>query len=73
MRMDQVLSARVMLDAVPHLRRGALAIVTLKGGGRNQLDAARRGMDVLRKEYDVLHARQLHHNRNELTVIAEAR
>jgi 23S rRNA (cytidine2498-2'-O)-methyltransferase len=73
MRMDQVLSARVMLDAVPHLHRGALAIVTLKGGGRYPLDAARRGIDVLRKEYDVLHARQLHHNRNELTVIAEAR
>jgi 23S rRNA (cytidine2498-2'-O)-methyltransferase len=73
MRMDQVLSARVMLDAVPHLRRGALAIVTLKGGGRNPLDSARRGMDVLRKEYDVLHARQLHHNRNEITVIARSR
>jgi 23S rRNA (cytidine2498-2'-O)-methyltransferase len=71
MRMDQVMSARVMLDAVPHLRRGALAIVTLKGGGRNPLDSARRGLDVLSKEYDVLHARQLHHNRREITVIAE--
>jgi 23S rRNA (cytidine2498-2'-O)-methyltransferase len=73
MRMDQVMSARVMLDAVPHLRRGALAVVTLKGGGRNPLDAARRGMDVLSKEYDVLHARQLHHNRREITVVARAR
>ncbi|WBQ07643.1 SAM-dependent methyltransferase [Kribbella sp. CA-293567] len=73
MRMDQVLSARVMLDAIPHLHRGALAIVTLKGGGRNPLDAARRGMEVLRKEYDVQVARQLHHNRNELTVVARAR
>jgi 23S rRNA (cytidine2498-2'-O)-methyltransferase len=70
MRMDQVMSARVMLDAVPHLRRGALAIVTLKGGGRNPLDSARRGIDLLTKEYAVLHARQLHHNRRELTVIA---
>jgi hypothetical protein len=73
MRMDQVMSARVMLDAVPHLRRGALAIVTLKGGGRNPLDSARRGIEVLSKEYDVLHARQLHHNRREITVIAERR
>jgi 23S rRNA (cytidine2498-2'-O)-methyltransferase len=73
MRMDQVMSARVMLDAVPHLRRGALAVVTLKGGGRNPLDAARRGMDVLSKEYDVLHARQLHHNRREITVVARTR
>jgi 23S rRNA (cytidine2498-2'-O)-methyltransferase len=47
--------------------------VTLKGGGRNPLDAARRGMDVLSKEYDVLHARQLHHNRREITVVARAR
>ncbi|WP_433006545.1 SAM-dependent methyltransferase [Kribbella sp. CA-294648] len=73
MRMDQILSARVMVDAVPHLRRGALAIVTLKGGGRNPIDAARRALDVLHKQYDVLTARQLHHNRNELTVIAQAR
>jgi 23S rRNA (cytidine2498-2'-O)-methyltransferase len=73
MRMDPLLSARVMLDAVPHLRRGALAVITLKGGGRNPLDTARRAMDVLTKEYDVLHARQLHHNRREITVVARAR
>lgn len=70
MRMDQVMSARMMVDAGAHLRRGGLAIVTLKGGGKNPLDGARRGMDVLRQEYVVLHARQLHHNRNEITVIA---
>jgi len=71
MRMDQVLSARMMIDAAHHLRRGGLAVVTLKGGGKNPLDGARRGLDVLRTEYDVLHARQLHHNRNEITVVAE--
>ncbi|MEV5962221.1 SAM-dependent methyltransferase [Kribbella sp. NPDC051952] len=71
MRMDQVLSARMMVDAATHLRRGALAVVTLKGGGKNPLDGARRGLDVLRQQYAVLHARQLHHNRNEITVIAE--
>ncbi|HEY4571900.1 MAG TPA: SAM-dependent methyltransferase [Kribbella sp.] len=73
MRMDQVMSARMMLDAAAHLRRGGLAIVTLKGGGKNPLDGARRGLDVLRQEYDVRHARQLHHNRNEVTVVAERR
>ena len=73
MRMDQVLSARMMLDAAAHLRRGGLAIVTLKGGGKNPLDGARRGLDVLRRQYDVLHARQLHHNRNEITVVARKR
>jgi 23S rRNA (cytidine2498-2'-O)-methyltransferase len=70
MRMDQLMSARMMLDAAAQLRRGGLAIVTLKGGGKNPLDGARRGIDVLRERYDVLHARQLHHNRNEITVVA---
>ena len=73
MRMDQVMSARMMLDAAEHLHPGGLAIVTLKGGGKNPLDGARRGLDVLRQEYDVLHARQLHHNRNEITVVARRR
>ncbi|MGW7686895.1 SAM-dependent methyltransferase [Kribbella sp. NPDC054772] len=73
MRMDQVTSARMMLDAAAHLRPGGLAIVTLKGGGKNPLDGARRGLDVLRDQYAVLHARQLHHNRNEITTIAERR
>ncbi|MER7248871.1 SAM-dependent methyltransferase [Kribbella sp. NPDC000426] len=70
MRMDQLMSARMMLDAAAQLRRGGLAIVTLKGGGKNPLDGARRGIEVLREQYDVLHARQLHHNRNEITVVA---
>ncbi|HEY3512971.1 MULTISPECIES: SAM-dependent methyltransferase [Kribbella] len=70
MRMDQVTSARMMLDAAAHLRRDGLAIVTLKGGGKNPLDGARRGIQVLGERYDVLHARQLHHNRNEITVVA---
>ncbi|MFF1821280.1 SAM-dependent methyltransferase [Kribbella sp. NPDC058245] len=73
MRMDQVLSARMMLDAAQHLKAGGLAVVTLKGGGKNPLDGARRGLDVLGAEYDVLHARQLHHNRNEITVVARRR
>jgi 23S rRNA (cytidine2498-2'-O)-methyltransferase len=73
MRMDQVTSARMMLDAAAHLRRGGLAIVTLKGGGKDPLAGARRGIEVLRQGYDVLHARQLHHNRNEITVVARKR
>ncbi|NOL43776.1 cell division protein FtsJ [Kribbella sandramycini] len=73
MRMDQVLSARMMIDAAGHLRRGGLAVVTLKGGGKNPLDGARRGIAELRAGYDVLHARQLHHNRNEITVVARRR
>jgi 23S rRNA (cytidine2498-2'-O)-methyltransferase len=73
MRMDPVLSARVMVDAVPHLQPDAVAIVTLKGGGKSPLDVARRGLQVLSKGYDVLHARQLHYNRREITVIGRRR
>lgn len=73
MRMDQVTSARMMLDAAAHLHRDGLAIVTLKGGGKNPLDGARRGLHVLNDQYDVIHARQLHHNRNEITVVAHRR
>ncbi|WP_350274632.1 SAM-dependent methyltransferase [Kribbella sp. HUAS MG21] len=73
MRMDQVTSARMMLDAADHLRPGGLAIVTLKGGGKNPLDGARRGLEVLGERYDVRHARQLHHNRNEITAVARKR
>ncbi|MDX2967998.1 SAM-dependent methyltransferase [Kribbella solani] len=70
MRMDQQTSARMMLDAAAHLRPRGLAVITLKGGGQNPLDATRHALQTLRATYTIHHARQLHHNRNELTVVA---
>jgi 23S rRNA (cytidine2498-2'-O)-methyltransferase len=73
MRMDPELSCRVMLDAARQLRRGALAIVTLKVGTRRPAETARRCLRLLGGAYEIEHARQLHHNRHEVTVVARRR
>lgn len=70
MRMDPTLSCRVMLDAEPSLRAGALAVLTLKIGSRNPVDEVRSCLDLLEQRYEVIFARQLHHNRQEVTVVA---
>ncbi|WP_211116689.1 SAM-dependent methyltransferase [Glycomyces buryatensis] len=71
MRMDPALSCSLMVQAAPHLKPGALAIVTLKTGTSN---AALFTIDECLKDlgtaYEILHARQLRHNRHEITVIA---
>jgi 23S rRNA (cytidine2498-2'-O)-methyltransferase len=71
MRMEPELSCRVMLDAAERLRPGGLAVVTLKIGTR--LDVARRCLELLRRRYRIDFARQLHHNRHEVTVVGTAR
>lgn len=70
MRMSPVLSCQVMLDAAPHLRPGAFAIVTLKTGTQRPVETVRRCLRLLGRAYEVAHARQLHHNRQEVTVVA---
>lgn len=70
MRMDPMMSASVMADAARRLRPGAYAVVTLKTGLNQPVVTMRRCLDVLRREYEILFARQLHHNRHELTVVA---
>ncbi len=71
MRMEPELSCRVMLDAAERLRPGGIAIVTLKIGTR--VDVARRCLELLRRRYRIDFARQLHHNRHEVTVVGTAR
>jgi len=71
MRMEPELSCRVMLDAAERLRPGGLAVVTLKIGAR--VDAVHRCLELLRRAYRIDFARQLHHNRNEVTVVGSAR
>lgn len=73
MRMEPVLSCQVMLRAARLLRPGALAIVTLKTGGKRQAETVTRCLTLLGEQYEVVHARQLHHNRQEVTVLATAR
>ncbi|MEU4283592.1 SAM-dependent methyltransferase [Nocardiopsis dassonvillei] len=73
MRMDPRLSCKVMLDAADRLRPGGLAVMTLKLGSSRPFTIVRNSLETLRKQYDVLHARQLQHNRHEITVVCRLR
>jgi 23S rRNA (cytidine2498-2'-O)-methyltransferase len=70
MRMDPEMSCGVMVDAAHRLRPGAYMVVTLKTGMNQPVAALRRSLALLRSHYEILFARQLHHNRHELTVAA---
>ncbi|HEX3779431.1 MAG TPA: SAM-dependent methyltransferase [Pseudonocardiaceae bacterium] len=69
MRMDPELSCSVMLDAADHLAAGAPAVITLKLGLHRPLETVDRCFALLRRRYEVLGARQLQHNRHEITVL----
>lgn len=73
MRMDPLLSCDVMLEAAERLRPGGLAVMTLKTGTHRPLETLQRCRQRLAPGYDVVFARQLHHNRHELTVVLERR
>ncbi|MGH3829164.1 MAG: SAM-dependent methyltransferase [Pseudonocardiaceae bacterium] len=70
MRMDPLVTSEVMIDTARHLRPGGLAIVTLKTGTRQPVETVRRCLAILGRAYEIKHARQLHHNRHEVTVVA---
>jgi len=68
MRMDARDSARLMVAYAPYLYRTGAVLMTLKlpeSGRRPVLDAA---FGILRRVYVITHARQLFHNRSEITV-----
>ncbi len=73
MKMDPELSCGLMLDAAERLRPGALAVMTLKLSAHRPVKTVRDCLDLLGRRYRVLTARQLHHNRHEVTVVAECR
>jgi 23S rRNA (cytidine2498-2'-O)-methyltransferase len=70
MRMDPDLSTSVMLDATRRLKPGGMIIQTLKVTPHNTLRTVRRALDSLQRGYTIVWAGQLHHNRNEVTVVA---
>lgn len=70
MRMTAEQSASVMLSAATHLAPAGLAIMTLKLPERDPLATVHRALDILRRAYTIDFARQLHHNRHEVTVVA---
>jgi 23S rRNA (cytidine2498-2'-O)-methyltransferase len=73
MRMEPAMSAQVMVDAADRLRRGATAVITLKLGTTRALDTVSACLRLLRRRYDVVFGRQLHHNRHEATIVLTRR
>lgn len=68
MRMDARDSARVMLMAAQYLKPKGFGIMTLKLPEKGMGDVARAAMRILNSGFSILGARQLFHNRDEVTV-----
>jgi 23S rRNA (cytidine2498-2'-O)-methyltransferase len=68
MRMDMYDSARVMLEAAHALKPGGNAIMTLKLTPGHWLRKTANVFKLLEEKYNVMNARQLFHNRDEVTV-----
>ncbi|MCB9137739.1 MAG: 50S rRNA methyltransferase [Caldilineaceae bacterium] len=68
MRMDARDSARLMVDYAPLLYADGQAIMTLKLPARGRRAIIERAFEILRQAYEIQGARQLFHNRSEITV-----
>ena len=74
MRMAPAQSVKTMLDARRAVRTGGLMVMTLKLGVVTSPAAmVHRSLTSLAGDYDVVFARQLHHNRHEITIAARPR
>ena len=69
MRMAPELSVSVMQGALRCLKPGGMMIQTLKITPHGALRTVRKSLSTLGNDYEILFARQLHHNRNEVTVV----
>ena len=69
MRMDMMESCKIMLDAAPLLTSGGLAVMTLKLPRSHWYKSTKRALSLLKKAYTVQNARQLFHNRSEVTIV----
>ena len=73
MRMDMMASARIMLDLAPRLSEKGVAVMTLKLPHKEWYKNTKRALKLLEKSYTVKGARQLFHNRSEVTVVLVAK
>ena len=71
MRMDAFESVRVTREALPLLKSGGALVITLKLPEKGSLKKAREALSRLGEETRILFARQLYHNRSEITCVAE--
>ena len=69
MRMDALDSCRIMLDCAGCLKIGGTALMTLKLPQAHWLQHTQKAVSLLHREYNVAAARQLFHNRSEVTVL----
>ncbi|MFC7618774.1 SAM-dependent methyltransferase [Microlunatus sp. GCM10028923] len=73
MRMDPLQSVRTMITAARLQRPGDLIIITLKITTNRPVETIDRALENLADSYKIIFARQLHHNRNEVTVVGRRR
>ena len=71
MRMEPLRSSQLMVRTASMLKPGGHAVITLKTGARQPLHTIDHCLRTLRGAYNVLLARQLHHNRHEVTVLLQ--
>jgi 23S rRNA (cytidine2498-2'-O)-methyltransferase len=69
--MDTTDSARIIVSAGRNLAKGGWALLTLELPSRAMDRAAADALEILRDRYEIIGARQLFHNRNEVTVAVE--
>ena len=71
MKMEPVMASRLMLEFAPLLDQHGWLILTLKlPKGPSALKVARESLESLSSSFQIIQARQLFFNRNEVTVIA---
>ncbi len=69
MRLDARDSARLMLRAAEHLRPGSLALMTLKLPQAQIEPVYHQARRIFAEAYTIIGARQLFHNRSEVTLV----
>lgn len=71
MKMSPQLSIPIFVDAAKQLNPNGYGIITIKLSKFYRFTDALDALETLRKHFEVLYARQLFHNRNEITVIVK--
>jgi 23S rRNA (cytidine2498-2'-O)-methyltransferase len=69
MRLDARDSVRYMLLAAGNLKAKGMGVMSVKLPGRKMAQVASHSLAMLRQEYQIVGARQLFHNRREITVV----
>ncbi|MDT8305376.1 MAG: 50S rRNA methyltransferase, partial [Anaerolineae bacterium] len=69
MRLDARDSARLMVAYAPYLYRHGRALMTLKLPEEKRETVLDHAFNILRQAYEIERARQLFHNRSEITVL----